>query len=707
MRLVLTGPVIRRRLALCMAIFAFLFFMLCARLFYLQIIASEELQRRAQAQWTGESVIAPLRGTITDRNGSVIAMSATAYTASVNPRQVEDAQAMGDILAPVLNMEDADIVKKAQNTSRSSVILKRQLSRETAQQIKTMMAQHKQAGSNALNGLTLDEDSQRFYPYGEFLSQVIGITTIDGVGQAGLEASLNDYLSGKGGLVLSEIDGKGRALSYSTSQYIAAVNGSDVQLTIDATIQGFCEKAAREAYRVNNAQSVRVMAMDPRTGEILAMAMQPSYDLNDPPRDDVNLLNDLMRNRLITDSYEPGSTFKILTMASAIDSGVARQSEGFYCSGKIYVEGGSISCWGEPHGALTLEQGLENSCNPVFVELALRLGADRMYEYLDRYGIGTRTGVDISGEASGIVISRERVKTGDLARMGFGQSIAVTPIQLMTAACSVVNGGKLMKPYIIDLITSPTGEIIEKGEPLVLRQTVSENTSAIMRDMLLGVVDNGGGRNARIEGYSIGGKTGTAQVYVDGVVSRDTHIGSFIGFAPMEDPAICVLVIVDRADVAVDFGSVTAAPFARDILEQSLIYLGYAKKTDAAEQRDVVVPDVTGMDVNNARSVLGKAGLSCVQSGTGLRVIAQLPAPGADMAQGSLVMLYVEGAAHADEHVIVPDTSGLSVAEANRLIRSYGLKMIVSGSGIAVSQKPIAGETVTPTSVVEVTFEPP
>ena len=705
--MVLTGPVIRRRLALCMAIFLALFLTLSARLFYLQVISAEDLQRRAQAQWTSESVIAPSRGSIIDRNGSVLAMSATAYTASVNPRQVTDAEAMAQILAPVLNMDEADIVEKASNTSRSSVILRRQLSRETARQLKAMMAEYRDRDSDALSGLVLDEDSQRFYPYGEFLSQVIGITTIDGVGQAGLESSLNDYLSGKSGLVLGEIDGKGRALSYSGSEYIAAVDGSTVELTIDATIQGFCEKAAREAYAVNNAESVRILAMDPATGEILAMAMQPSYDLNDPPRDDVEALNALMRNRLVTDAYEPGSTFKILTIAAALDCGLTNPSEGFYCSGSVYVEGGKIRCWGKPHGAETLAQGLENSCNPVFVELALRLGEERFYEYLGKFGIGRSTGVDISGEASGIVISRSNVKTGDLARMGFGQSIAVTPLQLLTAACSTVNGGRLMKPYIVRSITSPEGELLEQNDPMMVRSTITEETSATMRTLLEGVVDHGGGKNARVEGYRIGGKTGTAQVYIDGVVSSDTHIGSFVGFAPIDDPRIAIMVIVDRADVAVDYGSVTAAPYAKEILEQALVYMGCAKDMGDKAVGDVMVPDVTGLSVSDALASLDEAGLDGVLDGVGARVIAQLPASGAEMAEGSLVMLYVDGAVLDADWVEVPDVTGLSVTEANRLIRSYGLKMTVSGSGIAVSQSPAAGETVLPTGTVDVLFEPP
>ncbi|MGI6238793.1 MAG: stage V sporulation protein D, partial [Christensenellales bacterium] len=278
--MVLTGPVIRRRLALSMGIFLLLFLTLSSRLVYLQIIASEDLQRRAQAQWTSESVIAPARGEITDRSGNVLAISATAYTASVNPRQVANAAALAEVLSPILGMDAGEITKRASDTSKSMVILKRQLTREIAQQLKTMLAEHKSAGSSALNGLVLDEDSQRFYPYGAFAAQLIGITTIDGIGQSGIEASLNDYLSGKSGKVLGEIDGKGRQLGYGESEYVPAVDGYDVALTIDATIQGFCEKAAREAIEVNRADSIRILVMNPQTGEILAMVMKPDFDLN-------------------------------------------------------------------------------------------------------------------------------------------------------------------------------------------------------------------------------------------------------------------------------------------------------------------------------------------------------------------------------------------------------------------------------------------
>ena len=599
--MVLTGPVIRRRLALCMAAFFMLFSALGGRLFWLQVVQGRALQRRAQSQWTSESAIRPTRGRILDRNGAVLAQSATAYTASASPRQVVDAARFAALLAPVLDMEAAVIRRKVSDTSRGGVTLKRQLPRETAQQLKRMKAEHAAAGSDALNGLYLEEESKRYYPMGAFATQLIGLTTIDGVGQAGLEQSLDRYLSGKAGRVLSQVDGKGRALGYGETEYVAAVNGGSVTLTIDASIQSFAEQAAREALEVNNAKAVRVLAMDPATGEILAMVNKPDYDLNAPPRDDVETLTARMRNRVLTDAYEPGSTFKVLTAASALDAGLVSVDEGFYCAGSVVVDGGRIRCWGKPHGAETFAQALQNSCNPVFVEMGLRLGADRLYQYLDAFGIGRKTGVDIPGEADGIVISKRAVKRVDIARIGFGQSVAVTPIQLLTAVCATVNGGRLMRPWVIKSVSDAGGEVIRRGAPKVTGHPISEQTSAVMRRLLEDVVTLGGGKNAYIPGYHVGGKTGTAQVYVDGVVSRDTHIGSFVGFAPANDPRIAVLLVVDEADVPVDFGSVTAAPYAKAVLEKSLAYLGVAPDSDEPAAEQVAVPDVTGLGVDEAR----------------------------------------------------------------------------------------------------------
>ena len=708
--MIATGSVIRKRILIMMAVFALSTLALIAQLFNLQVVRAQELQQRAQRQWTSESVVAPRRGSILDRNGVPLAVSATSYTACASPRQVKDAAAFARIVAPALETEEADIVKKVSDTSKGAVILRRKLPRETAQAVKTLCANYKASDKNWLSGLYLEEDSSRYYPMGSFATQLLGLTTIDGVGQSGLEQSLEKYLAGRSGALLSEVDGKGRALAYGAQEYIEAVDGGDVTLTIDYVIQSYVEQAAREALAVNKAKGVRIIAMDPQTGEILAMCTKPDYDPNEPPRNDVSLLTSLMRNRAVTDAYEPGSTFKILTSSIALDLGLTNVNEGFYCSGKITVDGSTVRCWGNPHGAETMRQGLQNSCNPVFVELGLRIGAERFYDYLDAFGIGAPTGVDIAGESAGIRIARERVKRVDMARIGFGQSIAVTPLQLITAASAAVNGGQLMKPYVVKEIRAANGELVEKNEPEVVSQPISEATSAVMRDLLEGVVREGGGRNAYIEGYRIGGKTGTAQVYVDGVVSSSTHIGSFIGFAPIDNPRIALLVIVDEADKSPDYGSVTAAPFAKDILEKALAYLGCAKEAPQGEAlRDAAVPDVTGLTVKEAAARLREAGLQYTLSGAGARVVDQLPAPGAMMTEKSIVMLYVDGnnkAAGAAE-IEVPDVEGLSVGEANRLLMSYGFEMRISGSGVAVSQTPQAGAMAAPGSRVAVTFLAP
>ena len=701
-----TGPVIRRRIAMCMGLFFLLFLGLSTRLFVLTVIDSEALQAKAQSQWTTEAVIQARRGAILDRNGEVLAMSATAYTLSVSPRQVKNSEALARLLSPVIGVDAETIRRRASDTTKGGVTLKRQLPYATTQQLKLMMADGAQRKTHELDGLYLEQDSKRYYPYGAFLTQLLGLTTIDGVGQAGLEQSLNNYLSGRSGRVVKEIDGKGRALNISSGEYVQALEGGSAVLTIDATIQGYCEKAAREAMEVNRAESVRILAMNPKTGEILAMVNKPDYDPNDPPRNDIQTLTERMRNRLITDAYEPGSTFKMITMSAALEEKLTNRSEWFYCSGSVYVEGGRIRCWGRPHGSESLTQALENSCNPVFVELGLRLGTDRFYKYLNAYGFGQKTGVDIPGEGSGIVIGKSAVKRVDIARIGFGQSIAVTPVQLLTAACAVVNGGKLMTPYVVKESRDAEGNVIERGEPTVRATPISEGTSKIMREMLESVVKNGGGKNAYIDGYHIGGKTGTAQVYIDGVVSSDTHIGSFIGFAPMDDPQIALMVIIDRAERRPDYGSTTAAPFARDILLQTLAYLKVPRESAAGADEATTVPNVSGDTLNQAIKSLTAEGLGYMLSGAGARVRDQLPEPGAEMTKGSVVMLYMDGDAEvdADAWIEVPDVKGKSVMEVNRTLISCGLRLKLSGSGIACSQSPEAGEYVFPDAVVDVTF---
>lgn len=699
---------IRKRVLTLLVILIFLFGVLMCRIAYLTTARSAELTSRGVRQWTREGTVYARRGNILDTNGQTLVMSATAYIVSVEPGKVRDAEAFARIVSPILGLSEEKVAEKAANRGKSSVTLKRQVSRETADQLRQLKQSKDAETAAAASALLFDEDVRRVYLRGAFLTQTLGLVNVDGVGQSGLEQQYETLLRGEAGRSMRSVDGKARPIYDSGNLYIEPQDGSTVRLTIDATIQEVVEKAMRECYEVNKAQAVHALVMDVYTGAVLAMCSKPDYDPNDPPRDQLDALQSLMRIRLISDSYEPGSTFKILTAAAALDSGVTTPEDGFYCSGKIKVDGDTIKCWGSPHKAETMAQALQNSCNPVFVELALRMGTERFYQYLHAFGLGSKTNIDLQGEESGILIPVNSVKNVDLARIGFGQSVAVTPVQLLTAACSVLNGGRLMRPYLLKEAVSPDGTVLYRTSPKVVSNPISEETSLTMRKLLEDVVAIGGAKNARIPGYRIGGKTGTAQVYKDGRIVRNVHIGSFLGFAPADDPRIALLVIVDEADTPVDYGGTTAAPFARQILEDVLPYLGYQPNGED-DSEPVQVPDVTGLPLWEARRTLSSLGLKVLDDGGSGSVTAQMPSAGAALRTGGQMMLYTydEALPETETLVCVPDVSGKSIASAASLLRQRGLEMEIDGSGFAVSQEPAAGSFLAPDSVVLVHFELP
>lgn len=699
---------IRKRVLTLLVLLIFLFGVLVCRIAYLTTARSAELTSRGVRQWTREGTVYARRGNILDTNGQTLVMSATAYIVSVEPGKVQDVQAFARAISPILGLSEEKVAEKASQRGKSSVTLKRQVSRETADQLRQLKQSKDAETAAAASALLFDEDVRRVYLRGAFLTQTLGLVNVDGVGQSGLEQQYETLLRGEAGRSMRSVDGKARPIYDSGNLYIEPQDGSTIRLTIDATIQEIVEKAMRECYEVNKAQAVHALVMDVYTGAMLAMCSKPDYDPNDPPREQLDALQSLMRIRLISDSYEPGSTFKILTAAAALDSGVTTPEDGFYCSGKIKVDGDTIKCWGSPHKAETMAQALQNSCNPVFVELALRMGAQRFYQYLHAFGLGSKTNIDLQGEESGILIPVNSVKNVDLARIGFGQSVAVTPIQLLTAACSVLNGGRLMRPYLLKEAVSPDGTVLYRTSPKVVSTPISEETSLTMRKLLEDVVAVGGAKNARIPGYRIGGKTGTAQVYKDGRIVRNVHIGSFLGFAPADDPRIALLVIVDEADTPVDYGGTTAAPFARQILEDVLPYLGY-QPDEGEDSEPVQVPDVTGQPLWEARRTLSSMGLKVLDDGGSGSVTAQMPSAGATLRNGGQMMLYTydEALPETETLVCVPDVSGKSIASAASLLRQRGLEMEIDGSGFAVSQEPAAGSFLAPDSVVLVHFELP
>ena len=693
---------VRKRIWLMTLILAGLFLLVAGRIAMLTTRDREVLTQRGVAQWTKAGTVTARRGSIIDRNEQLLALSANAYIVTADPRLVTDIPAFLDAVTSVLPLDRESAAKKLSDNSKGSVILKRQVDKATVDRLRTL--RNEVPESACLGALSFDEDVSRWYPHGSLLSQALGLTNVDAKGQSGLESQYDVVLSGTEGSYLRQVDARNRVIPGAEGWYISAQEGSTLKLTVDADIQAIVEKAMRECLEVNAAESVCCIVSDVHTGGILSLCIKPDYDPNEPPRSDTALLTRLMRITAISDVYEPGSTFKILTAAAALDSGVTTPEDHFYCSARVTVDGDTIRCWGRAHGAETMAQGLQNSCNPVFVELALRMGKDLFYRYLKSFGLGQRTGIDLPGESAGILIGSRYVKTVDLARIGFGQSVAVTPIQLVMAANAAINGGKLMKPYIVSEIQDELGQTIQRFTPKVVSTPIRAETSQTLRGLLEAVVSEGGGKNAKIDGYRIGGKTGTAQVYKEGRIVSDVHIGSFYGFAPADDPLVSILVVVNEAHVPVDYGGTTAAPFARQVLEEVLPLLGVERYAESREE--VKVPEIKGLTISQARRTLAEMGLELLDDGVNDVVLDQLPPPGAMLVSGGHVMAYTAGSATLtpEELVCVPDLLGMSDVDCARLLRQRGLIMSMVGTGVCVRQSPAAGEYTAPGTSILVTF---
>ncbi len=694
---------VRKRMLLLTVMLGVFFLLTAGRLWQLTVLRSDELTQRGVRQWTKEGIVTARRGSILDRNGNVLALSATSYMVCADPRLVTDIDLFLDTLGSVLPLDRETAVKRLSDKTKGSVILKRQVTRTTVDAIRQLKAEtDAKAG---LKAISFDEDARRWYPYGTLLSQVLGLTNVDSLGQSGIEQQYEAVLAGREGSYLRQVDARNRVLGGSEGWYIPSQQGSTLKMTVDATIQQICEKAMRECVEVNNAESVLCLVSDVRTGAILAVCMKPDYDPNDPPRNDAAALTELMRITAISDVYEPGSTFKILTAAAALDSGVTTPEDHFYCSAKVTVDGDTIRCWGRAHGAETMAEGLQNSCNPVFVELALRMGTDTFYRYLTSFGLGKKTGIDLPGESGGILIGSRYVKNVDLARIGFGQSVAVTPLQLMMAANSAINGGKLMKPYLVSEVQDEEGQVLQRFSPTVVATPIKPETSITLRGLLENVVENGGGKNAKVAGYRVGGKTGTAQVYKEGRIVRDVHIGSFYGFAPADNPLISVLVVVKEAQVPVDYGGTTAAPFARQILADALQTMQIPPITDETAE-PVTVPDITGLTISNARRTLAEVSVELLDDGQGDVVLEQLPPAGATLMKGGHVMAYTvsDSGLTPETLVRVPGLAGLSDVDCARMTRLRGLTIQMEGTGVCVRQNPAEGEYVAPGACVTVTL---
>ena len=554
----------KRLLAICIAI-TFLFCLLFGRFLYVQVIWQQELTVRALDQWMREIPLVAERGLIVDRNGTVLVENDTAYTVYARSNAVKDKEKTAAALARALQLDGAALLNKLNTVKASEVTVARKIKKSS---IATL-------AEDGLDGVYYSRDNLRSYPYGDTLCQVLGFTSSDNVGTTGLEKYYDKYLSGKNGELLYETDLVGIELEGAVAAYRPSESGLNLQLTVDLEIQRLVERALIDVSNTYSPVSTECIVLNPNTFEVLALANYPSYDLNEIPRNDIPLLNSLSRNRMVCDIYEPGSTFKVITAAANVEEYLCgnrsafSQTHIFPSSRTRSVDGTTVKCWSNhangKHCNQTLADALNNSCNPCFTDIATALGTETFYRYLTAFGFGKQTGVDFGGEAFGLLLPQKAVRECDLARIGFGQTVAVTGLQLACATAAAVNGGNYYTPHIVKKIYSSDGYTEKEVKPTVMRKVISENASKIVASMLEGVVSEGSGKKAFVEGARAGGKTGTAQKYENGRIAAGKYVSSFVGFFPADAPEYVVLVIIDEPQGQY-YGSVVAAPCAGEII---------------------------------------------------------------------------------------------------------------------------------------------
>ena len=718
--------IIQTRTLLLLGVFGVLtFVLLFAKLYHWQITEHDELQSVAVRQQTLRTTVEASRGTIYDRNGTILAMSASAEDIFLSPKEIvendQDQNLIANGLAEILNLDAADILKKMEKTNSQYEILKKKADDELADKVREFI------NENELRGVFLRPTSKRSYPKGTLASQVIGFANDNG-GSMGLEATYNDELTGENGMVVTARDRDGRSVLYQYDQYFDAENGCDLHTTLDTTIQYYLEKGVQELEaRFGTGKGATGIVMDVNTGAVLAMASLPTYDLNAPGKvyndfltsgmteeqieeNMKDLLNKQWRSKAINDTYEPGSTFKTLTLAMALEENVVDLNTGFYCGGNTTIEGQKIWCSKRTgHGQQNLTQAFANSCNPAFINIGLRVGNAKFYQYMQDFGLLEKTGIDTTGEASGFANSEIKYSTLALACYAFGQNFNVTPVALLAAQCACVNGGYLYTPYLVEEITDQDGNVVSRHDATPIRQVVSAETSALVRDIMEYEVTTGTGKNGQVAGYRIGGKTGTADKVGGNVIV------SFVCFAPADDPQVMMLLTLDEPNkwtgTYVSGGNMVA-PVASSVMGEILPYLGIEPSYTAEELvgADKTVPNVVGLSKDAAAERLSANGFSFRTVGSGDTVTDQTPAGGAIVPNSAEIILYL-GAEKSGEKCIVPNVVGDSAATANQKIVNAGLIMGVSGATNAssstvraISQSIAAGTEVEAGTVVRVQF---
>ena len=783
------NQVIRSRTVLVMAILGVLtFVVLFWKLYDLQINQHEAMQTRAVNQQTRSAVVTASRGTIYDRNGNTLAVSATAETINISPKEIaefvesqekaiEEAAAkaaekgesytapeirdqayIARGLSRILEKDQADIEKAMEDLGSMYYNVRKKVEQEVADEVRRFINGEIDEEGNAvpedqqkkLQGVWIQPDTKRYYTYSTLAANVLGFVNADNVGGVGLEAKYNDVLEGTAGMTVTAKNGVGTDLLYQYEQYYDAENGNSLVLTMDVEVQSYLEKGLESMIdKFDAANGATGIVMDVNTGAIVAMASYPNYDLNEPGvvRDEAlqkkldktladlagkqseyeteeeyneavskaksEAMNTQWRNKCIDSTYEPGSTFKPITLAIALEEGVVSKSSTFNCSGAVSIEGWTLRCSKKTgHGSQSLVEAVGNSCNPAFINIGLRVGTEKYYEYLQAFGLMEKTGVDMVGEVAGIFTDPDTFNSHQisLASYSFGQTFNVTPLELIRAQAACINGGYLYTPYVVDQVLDDEGNIIAQHEVTPVRQVISEETSAIVRQCLEYVVASGTGKNGQVVGYRIGGKTGTADKTGTGDV-----VVSFMCFAPADDPQYIMLLTMDtpsrNTGVYVSGGNMVA-PTASQIMSEILPHLGIEPDYSAEELvgADAAVPNVVGMSAADAKAKMDSAGFAYRTVGNGETVTDQTPAGGAIVPNNATIVLYL-GEEKPDTLCTVPNVVGKTASEANRMLTNAGLIMKVagatsssSGNVYAISQSQAAGTQLAAGEVVTVQF---
>ena len=732
---------IKKRTTVIIVITFVMFALIIIRMFGWQIIKGSELYKTAKEIQTADTAERANRGKILDRNGMVLAESASVKTLVCNPQDVRNHGDMTkciEVISPIIGVSESKLKACFEEKTKYKIIKKR-LDAEESQAIEELLNpeyeeetsrdakkrnEEKRELKSALSGLYFENDSKRYYPY-NVASHVLGFTGFDNNGIQGVELIFDDYLAGLDGMVSQNRNASGTTIEDQQAEYLtAAESGCDVTLTIDENIQHFLEKHLEEAVLKNELkEGAAGIVMNPKTGEILAIATKPDFDCNNPyditrfleyavgfeadygdddadenadpnatptprPTEDPENYSDefigqarskMWRDKAVSDTYEPGSTFKIITAAAALEEDIVDENSNFFCGGFKQVADRKISCANKVgHGAQTFAEGVKNSCNPVFMEVGIAMGEDTFMNYFEAFGFTSKTGIELGGESSGLYY--DKMSEVDLATSSFGQGFQITPLQLITAVSATVNGGERMRPTIVKEISNADG-VVKTYEPEVVNRVISEKTSKKMRELLEAVVadQNATGKNAYVKGYRIGGKTGTSEKQPRG---SDKRIASFVGFAPANDPELVCLIMLDEPQAANKFGGTIAAPVCGEIIAESLDYLGIPKQYADGEEHEeqVTVPELRNSSLASAKAKAADAGFEYKVRGNGDTVVDQLPKPQEVLDEGSIIILYTEERDDNDM-AIVPNLKGYSVWDAKYILNSVGLNFEVSGAG--------------------------